>query len=45
MALGVRGLNASKKQRCLDWLISEEKLDIFKFNERKLISPLYQGGY
>ena len=41
----VRGLNAPKKQQYLDWLISEQKPDIVMFNETKLTSPLYLGGY
>ena len=41
----VRGLNAPKKQQYLDWLISEQKPDIFMFNETKLTSPLYLAGY
>jgi hypothetical protein len=41
----VRGLNAPKKQQCLVWLISEQKPDIVLFNETKLTSPLYLGGY
>ena len=40
-----RGLNAPKKQQYLDWLISEQKPDIILFNETKLTSPLYLGGY
>ena len=41
----VRGLNAPKKQQYLDWLIAEQKPDIVMFNETKLASPLYLGGY
>ena len=41
----VRGLNAPKKQQYLDWLIAEQKPDIVMFNETKLTSPLYLGGY
>ena len=41
----VRGLNASKKQQYLDWLISEQKPDIVMFNETRLTSPLYLAGY
>ena len=41
----VRGLNAPKKQQYLDWLITEQKPDIVMFNETKLTSPLYLGGY
>ena len=41
----VRGLNGPKKQQYLDWLISEQKPDIVMFNETKLTSPLYLGGY
>ena len=41
----VRGLNAPKKQQYLDWLISEQKPDIVMFNETKLTSSLYLGGY
>ena len=41
----VRGLNAPKKQQYLDWLISEQKPDIVMFNETKLTSPLFLGGY
>ena len=40
-----RGLNAPKKQQYLDWLISEQKPDIVMFNETKLTSQLYLGGY
>ena len=28
----VRGINAAKKQRYLDWLISARKLDVVMFN-------------
>ena len=41
----VRGINAAKKQRYLDWLISERKPDVVMFNETKLTSPLYLNGY
>ena len=41
----VRGINAAKKQRYLDWLISERKPDVVMFNETKLMSPLYLNGY
>ena len=41
----VRGLNAPKKQQYLDWLISEQIPDIVMFNETKLTSQLYLGGY
>ena len=41
----VRGINSEKKQRYLDWLISEQRPDIVIFNETKLTSPLYLGGF
>ena len=41
----VRGLNGPKKQQYLDWMISQQKPDIVMFNETKLTSPLYLGGY
>ena len=41
----VRGINAAKKQRYLDWLISARKPDVVMFNETKLTSPLYLNGY
>jgi exonuclease III len=41
----VRGINATKKQQYLDWLIREQRPDIVMFNETKLTSPLYLDGY
>jgi exonuclease III len=41
----VRGINSEKKQRYLDWLISEQRPDIVMFNETKLTSMLSLGGY
>ena len=41
----VRGINSEKKQRYLDWLISEQRPDIVMFNETKLTSMLFLGGY
>jgi exonuclease III len=41
----VRGINSEKKQRYLDWLITGQKPDIVMFNETKLTSALYLGGY
>ena len=41
----VRGLNGPKKQQYLDWMISQQKPDIVMFNETKLTSALYLGGY
>jgi exonuclease III len=41
----VRGINSDKKQRYLDWLISEQKPDFVMINETKLTSPLYLDGY
>ena len=41
----VRGINAEKKQRYLDWMISEQRPDIVMFNETKLTSMLFLGGY
>ena len=32
----VRGINAVKKQRYLDWLVEEHRPDIIIFNETKL---------
>ena len=40
----LRGINAAKKQRNLDWLISARKPDVVMFNEIKLTSPLYLNG-
>ena len=39
----VRGINAEKKQRYLDWMISEQRQDIVMFNETKLTSMLFLG--
>ena len=41
----MRGINSEKKQRYLDWLISEQRPDIVMFNETKLTSMLFLGGY
>ena len=41
----VRGINAEKKQRFLDKLVSEQRPDIVMFNETKLTSTLYLEGY
>ena len=41
----VRVINSEKKQRYLDWMISGQKPDVVMFNETKLTSPLYLGGY
>ena len=41
----VRGINATKKQQYLDWLIREQRPDVVMFNETKLTSPLYLDGY
>ena len=41
----VRGINAEKKQRYLDWLVSEQRPDVVMFNETKLMSTLYLDGY
>ena len=41
----VRGINAPKKQQYLDWLVTEQRPDIVMFNETKLTSPLFLGGY
>ena len=41
----VRGINSERKQRYLDWMISGQKPDVVLFNETKLTSPLYPGGY
>jgi len=40
-----RGINSDKKQRCLGWLIKEQKPDFVMINETKLTSPLYLDGY
>ena len=37
----VRGFNSEKKQRDLDWVISEQKPGVAFLNETKLTSPLY----
>jgi hypothetical protein len=41
----MRGFNSEKKQRYIDWLISEHKPDFVMLNETKLTSPLYLVGY
>ena len=41
----VRGINAEKKQRYLDWFIGYQRPDIVMFNETKLTSKLYLNGY
>ena len=41
----VRGINSEKKQRYLDWMICGQKPDVVMFNETKLTSLLYLGGY
>ena len=41
----VRGINSEKKQRYLNWLISEQKADPAMFYETKVTSPLYMDGY
>ena len=40
-----RGINAEKKQRYLDWMISEQRPAIVMFNETKLTFMLFLGGY
>ena len=45
LLLNVCGINAAKKQRYLDWLISARKPDVVMLNETKLTSPLYLNGY
>jgi exonuclease III len=41
----VRGINAEKKQRYLDWLINDQRPYIVMFNEAKMTSMLFLGGY
>ena len=41
----MRGFNSDKKQRYMDWLISEQKPDFVMLNETKLTSQLYLDGY
>ena len=41
----MRGINAEKKQRYLDWFIGQQRPDIVMFNETKLTSKLYLNGY
>ena len=41
----VRGINAPKKQQCLDWLTSEQWPDIVMLNETKLTSAFLMKGY
>ena len=41
----VRGINAPKKQQCLDWLTSEQRPDIVMLNETKLTSAFLMKGY